>query len=504
MFCRRPSVALAVPILVAALLGGENRAAAADEATLDQILSLNKEAVAAYRGRKQAEARELLLDAEMLAETNGLLKHEVAALTYLHLGLVHLQGLNQRPKGLRYFAQALQIRPSIQPAPALARPNVLRALKEAKRRQQQLLSTPAPVASQGKDKEAALAEAEAPAAPDADVEEKAYEPLECPVPPVAPPREEMEVHCRATTDLRAERAFLFYRASGQKDYTALRMARDGKDGYVASIPAGDMTGAALEFYVEAEAAEGHVTGHHGNDGSPKVVALRRGAPPAARLALADMRGGSALLTGGAPPELEDRPRRRTDRPSGASVRRAPGSFFLGLGLGSGLGAHLSRTLEYHPGKKVSTGLAYGGLLHVLPELGIQYDERLALSLQSRHQYIPSSGGPDSAVAGQPRRSAHALLARIYYEMWGGERFQLLSTATLGGGSGFRLKITPAPQAGLTASDTVLGGPLVVGPGATLFVNFTDRILLASEIRLLVGFDKFAALAEGSLGLQYAF
>ena len=45
---------------------------------------------------------------------------------------------------------------------------------------------------------------------------------------------------------------------------------------------------------------------------------------------------------------------------------------------------------------------------------------------------------------------------------------------------------------------------MVGPGATLFVNLTDRMLLASEIRLLVGFDKFAALAEGSLGLQYAF
>jgi hypothetical protein len=505
MFCRRPSVALVSSILVAALLCGENRAAAADEATLDQILTLNKDAVALYRGRKHDAARELLLDAEMLAETNGLLEHQVAALTFLHLGLVHLQGLNQRPKGLRYFAQALQIQPSIRPAPALARANVMRALKEAKRRQKQLLTTPAPEPStQGKDKEQPLAAAPAPAAPDADVEDRGYEPLDCPVPAVAPPREEMEVHCRVTPDLRAERAFLFYRASGQQDYTALRMTRDGKDGYTASIPAGQMTGSALEFYVEAEEAEGHVTGSHGNDGAPRVVTLKRGAPPAARLALADMRTGGALLTGDAPPDLEDRPRRRTDRADSVGVRRAPGSFFLGLGVGSGLGAHLSRNLEHHPGKKVSTGLAGSGLLHVMPELGIQYDEKLALSLQSRHQYIPTSGGPDSAVVGPPRRTAHALLARIHYELWGGERFQFLTTATVGGGSGFRLKIAPAPQSGLAASDTVLGGPLVLGPGATLFVNFTDSVLLAAEIRLLAGFDKFAALAEGSLGLQYAF
>ena len=511
MSCRRPSVALALFALAAAsLAGGQRRAVAADEATLDQIVTLNKNALAAYKAHRHEEARGLLLDAEMVAETNGLLEDDMAASTYLHLGIVHLQGLNQRAKALRYFAQALQIRPTIKPTRDLGRANVLRALREAKRRQKQLLSTPAPVVASvgvGKDKETAP-EPEAAAPPvDEDVEEdeQAYEPLDCPVPPVAPPREEMEVHCRANNDLRAERAFLFYRAAGKRDYTALRMAKDGKDGYSASVPARDMTGRALEFYVEAEEAEGHVTASHGEDRLPKVVTLRRGAPSAGRVALADLRAGSALLTGGAPVDeaLSDRPSRRTSAPPGAT-RRAPGSFFLGLGVGSGMGAHMSRNLEHHLGKKVSTGLAFGGALHVLPEIGLQYDDRLALSLQSRHQYIRPSGGTDTAVMGQPPRSAHALFARLHYEVWGGDRTQLLTTATVGGGSGFRLKIAPSPQAGLASSDTITGGPLVVGPGFSLFVNFTDQVLLASEIRLLVGFDNLAAVAEGSLGLQYGF
>lgn len=507
MSSRRPSVALAFFVLLAAVSGGGRRAAAADEETLEQILMLNKNALAAYKAHRHEEAKGLLLDAEMLAETNGLLGHDLAARTYLHLGIVYLQGLNERPRALRYFAQALQIRPTIQPTRDVSRSNVLRALREAKRRQKQLLAPPAPeVASAGgdsfsKDKESPAPE-ERPIEEDEEVEESGYQPLDCPVPSVAPPREEMEVHCRTNNDLRAERAFLFYRLSGKRDYTALRMVKDGKDGYSASVPAHHMTGRALEFYIEAEEAEGHVTASLGEDRSPRVVALRRGAPPAARVALADLRDGSSLLTGGAPPDeaLGDRPRRRpTD-----GVRRAPGSFFLGLGVGSGLGAHLTRDLEHHAGKRVSTGLAVGGMLHVMPELGIQYDDRLALSLQSRHQYLRPSGGPDGSVAGSPPRTAHALFARIHYEVWGGDRVQFLTTATVGGGSGFRLKIAPAPQNGVVSSDTISGGPLVVGPGASLFVNLTDQVLLASEIRLLVGFDNLAAVAEGSLGLQYGF
>jgi hypothetical protein len=504
MYCRRSSVALAVCVLLAQVGPRSARAAAADEGTLEQIVMLNRNALASYKARKHDIARGLLLDAEMLAETNGLLQHEMTARTYLHLGIVHLHGLNQRDKGLRYFAQALQISPNIRPTPDVARGNVIRALREAKRRQKQLLAVPE-VASVGKDKESGADEETAPADSDlSEDEEKPDELLDCPVADVAPPAQELEVHCRASAELRAERAFLFYRAAGQSDYTAVRMARDGKEGYAASVPAHALSGRALEFYVEAEEAEGRVTASNGGEARPRVVTLRRGAPAPVKLALADVRG-SALLTGGAPPEdlVAARPG-RGGRAAGGGIRRAPGDLFLGLGVGAGIGAHLTRTLEHHAGKKVSTGLANGGLMHVMPEVGLQYDDKLAISLQSRHQYIPPSGGPDSTVMGAPPKTAHALFARIYYEVSGGERMQLLGTATVGGGSGFRLKIAPAPVAGLPSSDTITGGPLVLGPGMAAFINLTDSMLLATEVRLLAGFDNFAAMGEASLGLQYAF
>jgi hypothetical protein len=513
MPCPRSRFVLAVCVLLAAPLIAVDRAAAQEETALEQIVTLNQKALAAYRARKHEQARQLLLDAEMLAETNGLLFSEMAAYTYLNLGVVHLQGLNQRPKGLRYFAQALKIRPYLVLPRELARPNLNRALREARRRQKQLLAPPAPppaaappaVASVGKNKEsqgAAAAAAPAAAGDDPDVE-KPDERLYCAVPPEAPPGEEMEVRCRAAAELRSERAFLFYRSGGQKDFTAVRMAREGKEDFAAAIPATKVTGKALEYYVEAEEAEGHVTASQGEESTPKVVTLRKGAPPAGRLSLADMRGGSALLTGGEPPEgIEGRARPRPRSP-GEGIRRS-GRFFVALGLGTGLGAHLGRNLEHHVGKKVAGGLAYSAMAHLLPEIGIQYDAKLAFSLQSRHQYIPSSGGPDAAVMGKPPRSAHALFARVFYELWGSERLQVVGTGTLGGGSGFRLKIGPVPQSGVIQSDTITGGPLVLGPGGALYVNLSDKMLAVVESRLLIGFDRFAALAEASLGVQYAF
>jgi hypothetical protein len=501
MSCRRASLVLCF----CSFLIATGPAAAADQAVVDQMVMLNKNALAAHKSGKHQEARGFLLDAEMLAETNGLVNSDMTARTYLHLGLVHLDGLKQRDKALQYFAQAMQIRPNIRLTRALARPNVRQAMAEAKRKQKQLLAVaPSAPRTAGKNKEAP---ADADSEEAADVEETADEQraeglLDCPVPREAPPGQELAVSCRANAALRAERAFLFFRSAGQKEYTAVRMTRDGRDGYTATIPGAGISGRGLDYYVEAESSAGQVIGAVGKEGQPKQVTLRRGAPPAARLSLA---GGAPSAGGEAAPddELRTGPRNGQDDGPGAGRRRAPGSFWVGFGIGSGMGAHPTRDLEHHLGKTVSTGLSYSAI-HVLPELGIQYDERLALSVQSRHQYIGPSGGPDMTVSGKPPRMAHALLARAHYQVWGGEMFQFLTTAALGGGSGFRLKVPPVPSAGLSSSDTVAGGPLVFGPGVSLFFNFNQKVLLAAELRMLIGFDKLAALAEGSLGVQYAF
>jgi hypothetical protein len=45
---------------------------------------------------------------------------------------------------------------------------------------------------------------------------------------------------------------------------------------------------------------------------------------------------------------------------------------------------------------------------------------------------------------------------------------------LGGGSGFRFRIDPQPSNNLSTSDTVRGGPLVLGPVAGLVFPLLQR------------------------------
>ena len=80
----------------------------------------------------------------------------------------------------------------------------------------------------------------------------------------------------------------------------------------------------------------------------------------------------------------------------------------------------------------------------------------------------------------------------------------MGTAAIGGGSGFRLKVPPRPEVMLNSSDTVDGGPLVVGPGLALYIALGKSVVVTPAIRVLVGAPKLAGVAEGTLGARYAF
>ena len=125
---------------VIALLGGlllalpEATAAAApgEQAAVDKMVSLNTTAITAHQAGDHQAARSRLLEAVVLGKSNGLDKHGIMARTYLHLGVVHIEGLKERDKGLRYMVMALTVRPDIEVTPSLATPAVAREFKQAK------------------------------------------------------------------------------------------------------------------------------------------------------------------------------------------------------------------------------------------------------------------------------------------------------------------------------------------------------------------------------------
>ena len=314
MRLRVPSCVFIAGLLLGLLAAPARAASGRAKQTLEEMAALDQKALAAYRAGQHEQARTDLLDAVVLARENGLQRHDVTARTYLHLGAVHIAGLKEREKGLRYLAMALDLRPKIKLQKPMATRDLRGALGEAKRRKQELLGVPpeeerprSEARASGKNKEARETASAAAAS-------NGQEAIYCPAPEGAPPRKELKLRCFAAPKVRAVRVFLHYRRPDE-DYTALQMSREPKGWYSITIPAADVTGSAMEYFVEAEGAGGKITGTHGDEQQPNVIAVRKG-PAGGRVSLADIRmSDSALLSGNGDESRGDR------RRGGAARRR---------------------------------------------------------------------------------------------------------------------------------------------------------------------------------------
>jgi hypothetical protein len=120
--------------------------AAAPDSPIGKIEALNRTAIASFQAKDYDKAKSQLVDALVIGKRNDLDTHPVMARTYLHLGVVYLEGLKDREKALRNFALALRIRPSIEVTPALASDDVILEFEEA--RAHPAAAAPAPPPSQ--------------------------------------------------------------------------------------------------------------------------------------------------------------------------------------------------------------------------------------------------------------------------------------------------------------------------------------------------------------------
>jgi hypothetical protein len=180
--------------------------------------------------------------------------------------------------------------------------------------------------------------------------------------------------------------------------------------------------------------------------------------------------------------------------------RQVGVVWVGWTVGTGYGWHPEQELETESRLKAGAAFGAGRLGHFGPEVGYQWRERIAFTLQTRHQIIPKVV-TDQYQEGEPNQWAHSILAKAMYLFPRG-RLQPYLGGMLGGGSGFRFRIDPQPSNNLPTSDTVRGGPLVLGPVGGLVFPIIERLHLVAELRALVGAPDFGAMAEANLGLQF--
>jgi hypothetical protein len=186
-------------------------------------------------------------------------------------------------------------------------------------------------------------------------------------------------------------------------------------------------------------------------------------------------------------------------PSAPLAPRAPHMMWVGWNFGSGYGYQGAGEAEAQGGQ-FGGGFASGALGYFGPEFGYQVNEKVAVSLQTRHQVIPKIQ-PDMTTAINPHQWAHSVLARATY-MFPFTRFQLYAGGVLGAGY-FRFRTEYVPSSGAAASsDTIRCGPGVVGPVAGITFPFSKAVSAVGEFRSLVGFPNFGVMGDFSLGLQF--
>jgi hypothetical protein len=509
-----------------------------------QVLDLDRQAVDSYQAGELPRARELLEKAVAAGEKAGLADEKPLAQAYLDLGAVHLAE-GDRQAALGSFGVALSLVPEIEPTPDIANPNLKKALAVARiqlkrnrgaaaiavaarqrdrggeepQAQGKDEDKPAGKAAPAPEEKAAAAPAEPPAkeasptakvASAADSEEpdlpaNVPQPLYCPLPDEAPPSEEVPLRCVSAPTATVASMVLFYRPAGSETFTPVPMVRSRKGWYEGVVPASALVGKTLQYYVEARGPSKEVATSNGSSDSPNLVIIRNGAAPVGRGALAAAQYRREPSNAG---EVEDNPLARTERDRERDVERSAAShrrvnaLWIGLGLGSGFGWHPRKQLEFRNDDAVAAGFSPAGLMHLSPEIGWQWTRHVAVSLQSRHQFIPESGSGDDRL-GSPAHGALAVLLRGYYYFGDGSGQPFLSGA-VGGGDGFRLVVPPHPEVGVVRNDTIRGGPLLVGPGAGYLYNFNNHFAWVAEARALVGIPETAVVFELSTGAQVGF
>lgn len=356
----------------------------------------------------------------------------------------------------------------------------------------------APVVVEAKKKPAPPAPPAPP--PEPDLPTRFPHPLHCPTPSEVQPGIELIIRCAVKPALATKSVVLQYRPSGTDHFETADAVRSPKGWFVAKIRAAEVKGTSLQFFAQAYNANNRVTASNGSDESPNILLIHKGA------------GGSDQPVADDDPLAHIHNQIAAENAQRNEGRRSPApNWWLALGTGTGWGWFPTRTPENYTGAKVK-GWSFGGVLHLLPEIGYQWTKQIMFSLQGRYQFVHTDMGAGCVGCASPKSMAWAVLGRAYLLSDGlfgrASNLQLFGVGTLGGGTAFRLYVPPhpdpsKPNADFKTSDTVNGGPFVIGLGGGLVYNFTNSFALAAELRALLGFWNIATVFEGSLSARMA-
>jgi hypothetical protein len=270
------------------------------------------------------------------------------------------------------------------------------------------------------------------------------------------------------------------------------------------VPKRRVDGKSLQFYFEGMDATDRPVVSNGRAESPNVMLVVEGG------------NGAVAATSGS--EAEENPLEenggesprivlgRVDRSRvGLDTRYGNRRFWIGVGVGTGEvyainGVPESRVRsldDQRPDQKV-TGFGWAGLGQLVPEIGVMLTPDWALTLESRHQWIPQ----DKKYAGVTASGAHAVLVRGL-RFTKQNRFRQYFGVAAGGGEGIRMNIFSDPNNN-AFKDTILVGHVLVGGTGGLYYEISRSLSWVGEINALVGFPKAGIGFDFNTALQFNF
>ncbi len=125
------------------MLAGRHAAAADKEGLVKQVTALDDAATSAYSDGDFDKMKKQLLKALSIGK-DALASDPIMARVYLHLGVLYVDGLDNRAVGVKYFGKALKIRPDIEVRSNMATKTVMAAFTEAGQQQEAAPAEEAP------------------------------------------------------------------------------------------------------------------------------------------------------------------------------------------------------------------------------------------------------------------------------------------------------------------------------------------------------------------------
>ncbi|PID38894.1 MAG: hypothetical protein CSA65_01470 [Proteobacteria bacterium] len=436
-------------ILAALAMSRVASAQLATEAT-KRIKLLNTSAMDNYDSLEFDEAKKELLEALKLAQTAKLKDKTLRAQTHLNLGVVYGAGFNNRIAAIKEFTAALKLNRKLTLSAARATP----ALEEMYKSAKDSLGPEVPEPSAFRHK----------------------------VVDEATSGQSVIIRVQTRPSLGASSVTLYYRKSGTARFVVMKMTAYPGGVYRTTIPASDVAGRSIYYYIEAKDDSGGRLAGSGEAASPNIISIT----PAVK-----------SPDGGGPKPPKKKPANDDET-----------SFSFAILAGAGFGIVFGGESENsHPRANgaLPVDIAPGAALspaHVGVDLAYHFSQNWHLSALVRIQLL-------NAVRGNNTSEKISVLGLVRAKRFFGDglvRFYLHFGAG-GGQLRHRIPLGDYDTNNTTDNDIVdsrVAGLVAFGFGGGLHIAFHKNVGFVTEIGGLIMVPNFAAHADLNIGLAFSF